>query len=204
MPNQWTGPEDPVIRFSQKVLIGDGCWEWVGAKANGGYGTFMKDNSRRLVRAHRWAYEYFVGPIGDGLHIDHLCKNPPCCNPSHLEPVTPWENNRRSESTSSKQMRQTHCMEGHPFSGSNLRITRDGRRRCRECDRVKGLVRCHIYRARLRAARPPKPDICKRGHEMTPENTRWRNRTDRPNPTRLCIACDKARESARGKRLRTQ
>ncbi len=70
----------------------DGCWIWTGALDRGGYGLFKS----RQVMAHRFAYELWVGPIAEGLHIDHLCYVRPCVNPAHLEPVTQAENNRRA------------------------------------------------------------------------------------------------------------
>jgi hypothetical protein len=72
------------------VLIGDGCWEWMGGKQWGGYGLF------RGACAHRLFYELLVGPIPAGLEIDHLCRNRSCVRPTHLEPVTHLENMRRA------------------------------------------------------------------------------------------------------------
>ena len=71
----------------------DECWEWLGAKLVKGYGHFFlggtrQEGNRRWVLAHRFAYEELVGPIPDGLDLDHLCRNVGCCNPAHLEPVS--------------------------------------------------------------------------------------------------------------------
>jgi hypothetical protein len=88
-------PGDP--RFWAKVLVGPNCWLWKAAKVPSGYGQFRVGD--HLERAHRVAYEMVVGPIPDGLTIDHLCKNPWCVNPAHLEPVTMLENlSRRGRS----------------------------------------------------------------------------------------------------------
>ena len=83
-------------RFWPKVnLLGD-CWLWLAYVNHGGYGRFrvgsMTDGTRRTVNAHRWAYEHLVGPIPEGLDLDHLCRVPGCVNPEHLEPVTHREN----------------------------------------------------------------------------------------------------------------
>ena len=85
----------PSWRFWRKVKGGDvtTCWIWQ-ASLHRGYGQFAV-SSRQIVIAHRFAYEELVGPIPDGLHLDHLCRQPKCVNPWHLEPVTPLVNVRR-------------------------------------------------------------------------------------------------------------
>jgi hypothetical protein len=120
--NRWASLDE---RFWAKVAKGDGCWEWTGARAPSGYGRFT-DNYRQRI-AHRVAYEITVGPISDDLTIDHLCGNKGCVRPSHLEPVTRGENVRRY----TRQI--THCPQGHPYSGDNLIIRREGWRWCRTC-----------------------------------------------------------------------
>ena len=111
-------------------VVGD-CWIWRGGKARKGYGGVQWEKKQQ--RAHRVAYLLAKGPIPEGYHIDHLCKNPPCINPVHLEAVTPWENTLRSTNFVAAYARRTHCHKcGLPFSGDNLRFTQ-GRRRCRHC-----------------------------------------------------------------------
>lgn len=84
-----------IDRFAEKVALTDsGCLEWIATRQRNGYGAFFDGTT--TVRAHRWAYEYFVGPIPPGLEIDHLCRHRPCVNPEHLEPVTRAENLRRA------------------------------------------------------------------------------------------------------------
>jgi hypothetical protein len=81
-------------RFWSKVDKSGDCWLWTGTITNR-YGRFFLAHGR-MTPAHRWAYESLVGPIPEGLTIDHLCRNPPCVNPDHLEPVTVQENVRRA------------------------------------------------------------------------------------------------------------
>lgn len=112
-----------------------GCWEWTAAThGTGPYGAFW--DGTKLVQAHRWAYEFFMGKIPDGLTIDHLCRNTVCVNPGHLEPVTHRENNLRGGSMSAIHATKTHCIAGHPFDEKNTRITPRGTRVCRECHRT--------------------------------------------------------------------
>lgn len=74
----------------------NGCWVWLRSRTSAGYGTAWDPASKRLVTAHRLYYEQARGPIPDGEHIDHLCRNRLCVNPDHLEAVSVTENNQRS------------------------------------------------------------------------------------------------------------
>lgn len=114
----------------------NGCWNWQGAKSREGYGRLGSSNDANR-HAHRRSHILFIGPIPIGYEIDHLCSNPSCINPSHLEAVTPRENKMRSKSPYALNAAKTHCKRGHELSGDNLRLVKTGRS-CRECDRMHG------------------------------------------------------------------
>src|SRR6202042_1668640 len=71
------------------------CWLYLGGLSRDGYGSWWKEGKNRPV--HVSVYVALVGPIPEGLQPDHLCRNRPCCNPAHLEPVTCQENLLRGE-----------------------------------------------------------------------------------------------------------
>ena len=98
----------PMDRWWASVeCVPDGCWRWLGAPNAGGYGT-MKIQGRSYV-ATRLGYEWLVGPIAEGLQIDHLCRNRLCVRPSHLEPVSSRENTLRGRTLAAAEVRKTHC-----------------------------------------------------------------------------------------------
>jgi hypothetical protein len=71
------------------------CWLWTGSKFTDA-GTYPRIYiQRKGVRAHRFSYEIFIGPIPEGMTIDHLCRKTMCVNPLHLEVVTQSENSKR-------------------------------------------------------------------------------------------------------------
>jgi hypothetical protein len=109
------------------------CWEWTGPRTNG-YARVWINKKSRL--AHRMAYETWVGPIPKGLVLDHLCRNPACINPRHLEPVTQYENVMRGVGFGAENARRTHCRRGHEFTPENTRRLPSGSRLCRTCVRA--------------------------------------------------------------------
>lgn len=137
---------------ARKIDMTGDCWPWTGRIDRHGYGRYHE-----AKLAHRVVYELLVGPIPDGLQLDHLChthsdcKGGPTCrhrrcvNPIHLEVVTDAENRSRGF-----QVRKTRCVNGHPYDEQNTYLRRDGdgRRYCRACN----LIAKAAYRARKRAA----------------------------------------------------
>lgn len=121
--------KDLLEALGDKFTVGDGCWEWTGALTASGYAEIRR--TPKTLRVHRVMYELFVGPIPEGLVLDHLCRNLRCVRPAHLEPVTQRENLARGISRSA----QTHCANGHEFTSDNtyVRPSRPKWRVCRTC-----------------------------------------------------------------------
>lgn len=141
-----------------------GCWEWIAATVSEGYGACKFDGS--MLLSHRLAYESLIGPIPDGLAIDHRChtedvscpggKGCPhrrCVNPAHLEPVTTRENLLRGKTLNAANAAKTHCPQGHPYDEGNTYLSPKGSRDCRACRREAA----RRYRRRNIGQRPALP-----------------------------------------------
>jgi hypothetical protein len=118
-------------RFWEKVEKADGCWLWTGGLLKGGYGQYSLE--RKCRQAHRLSYEMLVGRIPAGMVIDHLCREPRCVNPEHLEVVTRGENVARGGGPTAENARKTECRNGHPLAPGNLVPNKQGWRVCRAC-----------------------------------------------------------------------
>jgi hypothetical protein len=114
--------------FWERVDHSGECWMWTGA-TNTRYPVFSLGGRGNMGYAHRYSYELFVGPIPFGYEIDHLCRQPMCVRPDHLEAVTPAENKRRAYTGT--------CRQGHPMFGDNLWIGPKGDRKCRICAKAR-------------------------------------------------------------------
>lgn len=165
-------------RFWEKVDKTDGCWLWTGYTNARGYGQFYTGAGKKLS-AHIVAYLITGGIVPPGLELDHLCRNPSCVNPAHLEPVTHRENMLRGHNVASRAASATHCPRGHAYNAENTVYTKRGHRRCRTCARARqGYTGV--------GSRAPKTH-CKYGHPFDEANTRIT-----PRGHQVCRACHRA------------
>ena len=148
--NRWDG-KSRAERFWEKVAKSDGCWTWLAATDQNGYGTFG-----RREKAHRVAFALTGGTVPDGHELDHLCRNRACVRPDHLEPVTHAENMRRGAAA---RPPATHCRRGHSLSGHNEVRRPNGHRQCRVCLYERNRENSRRYRANARALNPPPPRV---------------------------------------------
>lgn len=137
--NLWELPKDYLATIKARIesryeITENGCWEWTGWRFPYGYGSIAIKSKAR--GAHRVYYQLVNGFIDNELVIDHLCENPPCINPDHLEPVTIGENTLRGVNISATNKRKTHCLRGHEFNENNITWRGDARI-CRACNRVR-------------------------------------------------------------------
>lgn len=131
--------------LANMVVDESGCWLWQGYTQDNGYGYISGGRRAARLLVHRASYEAFIGPIPDGLQVDHTCHNPEncppgpscmhrrCVNPEHLEAVTPGVNTLRSGGPSAVNARRTHCTHDHPFTDENTYVAPGGGRRCKVC-----------------------------------------------------------------------
>ena len=131
-----------IDRIYARVMIdANGCHLWLGAKTKAGYGLISVNDKRHYV--HRLSYEAARGAVQKGLSLDHLYRVRHCCNPDHLEPVTPAENNLRGNGFAAINARKTHFACGHPIIPENTYFLRrrsrprEIERACRTCRRRK-------------------------------------------------------------------
>lgn len=122
------------------------CWPWGGAMHPDGYGISRTEGGGTSA-VHRLAYTYGIGPIPEGLLVDHRCHTPDCdlgkhcphrrcCNPTHLKAVSAAENSAPDRAVRFRGDRVSACPRGHEYTPENTRRDRNGERHCRECDRT--------------------------------------------------------------------
>jgi hypothetical protein len=163
------------IKVTSMLCIDEatGCWNYTRRLNKGGYGyaTTSKFGSIQDKYIHRIMYRFLIGPIPDGFHIDHLCRNRACGNPLHMEPVTAAVNVMRGLGPCAQNASKTHCSKGHQLEGHNLiwkkRPGRKLYRTCRMCiyarnkvayltkdGRAKQNARYHKRKAKLAQSNP--------------------------------------------------
>lgn len=171
-------PLSPAERFWPKVEKSATCWLWTGCTNDYGHGVFNVGQGKR-VRAHVFAYTTLIGPVPNGMELDHVrargCISPACVNPAHLEPVTHRVNVLRGHSPAARHATTTHCPQGHEYTSENTYVDPDGYRNCRQCIKAAGV--------RQRAARTPERHERQkeywRRRELTPEQREAKNARQR-------------------------
>ena len=139
--------QNHIVKILSRCTVDkNGCIVWTGAKTSAGYGNIrLKINGKpKFLVTHRVIYLYHNPGLenADDLEIDHLCRNRLCCNKNHLEAVTTKTNTLRGISFSAINSQKKRCKWGHEFNETNTWVSPDGkRRRCRECDRNRRLLR---------------------------------------------------------------
>jgi hypothetical protein len=158
-----------------------GCWLFIGHLDTKGYAAITNEpgSKNRLVRVHRETYKHFIGPIPEGLELDHTCHtndlnckggascpHRSCVNPAHLEPVTHEVNLARGREpdwrpslglAAERKRNLTHCKHGHEFTPENTKIRTKGGRLCLACkseDQKRRKPWRGQHRVRPRKARP--------------------------------------------------
>jgi hypothetical protein len=130
-------------RFFEKIIRDPetGCWEWQGGRtaARQPYGIFPYGGHSKVILAHRFSYEHFVGLIEEGLNIDHLCGNTLCVNYNHLRAVTQRENVLSGFTRPAENSAKTVCPRGH----RNYTTNNIGKRYCLTCDNERHKARYH-------------------------------------------------------------
>lgn len=168
-------------RLMSLVTIVGQCWEWQGYRSHG-YGHIYSPTHGRILKAHRVAYELFVGPIPAGLHIDHLCRNRACVRPDHLEPVTAKENLLRGIGLTARNAAVTHCPKGHEYTELNTRWVISNRRRVKAPPRQNSVRQCRACdREKKRALRQTAEG---RERLLAISRSRWERNKDRYNEAR--------------------
>jgi hypothetical protein len=149
----------PIERVMANITAepNSGCWLWLKAHNRKGYGTIGVPG-RKNKYVHRLTYEHFVGPIPEGLVLDHKCRVPLCCNPQHLRPMTIYENAALGNPNAWQKVR-TACPQGHPYA-EHSRMRAKGGRLCLLCAREAGRRRD----AKLKALRQK----CRQSGEVSP------------------------------------
>tara|TARA_R110000868_G_scaffold349876_1_gene611196 strand:+ start:154 stop:621 length:468 start_codon:yes stop_codon:yes gene_type:complete len=111
------------------------CYAWKASVDKDWLYGWFRIKTGKMQRAHKTAYELYVGEVPEGMCVCHACDNPPCTRPDHLFVDTVAGNNRdRAKKGRSRNgnTNKTHCKSGHVFDEKNTYI-RNGGRSCKQC-----------------------------------------------------------------------
>jgi hypothetical protein len=144
-PSTYPKPIDPnrteaeLAHFHSRYVKGepDECWTWLRRLDRQGYGRI--EQRGQPMKAHRLALVLHLGrDLGPGKVPNHMCENPPCVNPAHLQESTQRENVLHGNGFASEQRARTHCPQGHELTEANRRLSEwaRGKRACLTCDRA--------------------------------------------------------------------
>lgn len=190
-PRKWT--QEQLDESLRKRLLensirdeSSGCLVWQRYTDKGGYGQIGFGHQKAIL-AHRASYLVFVGPIPDGLVIDHVkdrgCISRACVEPTHLEAITQGENVvRAKEEIDAHRQRNTdltHCRKrNHELTDSNVLFDAKGTQRCRECKRIdyrEWYAKTYANRTPASTATQLRGSVCAQGHPHTPESVYEKN-----------------------------
>ena len=178
------------------------CWEWI-PKTSKAYGLFSRkqDGIHKKVSTHKYIWEKLNGLVPEGLEVCHLCNNPPCVRPDHLEVGTRSRNQRYSVMYGNhKESRKTHCKHGHPYNEESTywkisEHTGYKTRDCKECHKRWNQERSE-RRRKKKAEQPQKLNHCRKGHDFSVYGEKWYVKKS-GRKYRTCAECMRIREEKR-------
>jgi hypothetical protein len=202
-PRGWARPVMDRVMEKVEMLPWSGCWIYLGHIDKKGYGRIVvgsrSDGTRvQGERVHRVVYKERVGPIPEGLDIDHVrargCVSRACCNTDHLEPVPPGVNTLRGDSPPALHARRENCRK---CSGPLVYSEAERQRVCPPCLREYRRLQMGRRRLASRGGIPWAPKThCLNGHELAGKNVAYYIKAGRKKPSRRCKACHCARVKA--------
>lgn len=131
---------DPLVRIKRGIAIdqNNGCWVWQRRRFPNGYGCLKLNGRNHIVSRVMFVLTY--GKLPPGRYAHHKCANKSCCNPRHLEALSPYEHVERSPKFLGFVNRhKSHCVNGHEFSEENTYIDSRGGRHCRKCRVIRNI-----------------------------------------------------------------
>ena len=184
-----------LARFLDKIDIPPdrlGCWPWKACIGRQGYGKFQI--AYHPTPSHRFSWELSVGPIPAHRQVHHKCENRKCCNPNHLEILTPAEHATRHEHP---RVIRDFCVHGHEMTPENTAVYRD-QRKCRRCVALRKMKALYPDRE---PHEPMSQLYCKNGHPLFGPNMKL-YASPGGFMTRICKTCQLANQNAYNARNR--